>query len=692
MSKNQPTESLGRDYWCFISYRHADNRELGRQWASWLHHELETYEVPADLVGKTNDRGDEIPSRLYPIFRDEEELPADAELSSPIERALQRSRFLVVICSPAAAASRFVDDEVRIFKQLGKADRVLAMIISGEPNASERPQGHLEALSKGQECFPLSLRRVVNAQGEITEKQSEPVGADFRLHDGTEGWTSPEAYRLALVQQGIPKSKIPQLLADYSSKIRLMKLKIVAGIMGIPLGVLTKRDQAYELEKAKKRAKTLRRWLVIVSIAMIAAVFAGLLAAWQWREANRSASRAIAARTQAEELIEFMSFKMSDNLSSIGRLDLMDQINSEVEKYNLTKQQIAQETGGTESAKEIFRSAASRSNTADSLKAKGQIAEAYALYKESLELTKQAIALEPENLHFIHGLSVESAKLGSCAESLGDLFMADVYYKFCVATRRNLVELEPDNPIWSIELAKSYRYHAGLLADQDKLDEAEKLVRLGMRSLEKIQTASASNPEFLHSRAAAYSTLGNILSQKKAFPDAKIAYEQTMAAANSLVFMEPDNVQWQQALTVAHGKLGTVSMQMEDYKSAETHYREALKIDEKLSSADPLNHDSRFDVFLALERLAELADKTGDHNLAVSRYRQAMGVLDGLLSAKDGDQNFNWLGKSQKISLRLSELLVAEGLQSEAGEWKKRAEDHNQKSRQVWEANQKLSE
>jgi tetratricopeptide (TPR) repeat protein len=692
MAQNQSDESLGRDYWCFISYRHADNREIGRQWASWLHHELETYEVPSDLVGKVNDRGDEIPSRLYPIFRDEEELPADAELSSPIERALQRSRFLVVICSPAAAASRFVDDEVRIFKQLGKADRVLAMIISGEPNASERPQGHLEALSRGQECFPISLRRVVNAQGEITEKQSEPVGADFRLHDGTEGWTSPEAYRQALMEQGIPKSKIPQLVSEYSSKIRLMKLKIVAGIMGIPLGVLTKRDQAYELEKAKKRAKTLRRWLVVVSIAMIAAVFAGLVAAWQWREATRAASRAIAARSQAEELIEFMSFKMRDNLSSIGRLDLMDQINSEVEKYNLSKQQIAQETGGSESAKEIFRLAASRSNAADSLKAKGQIAEAFALYKESLELNKQAVALEPENLHFIHGLSVDSAKLGDCAQGLGDLFKADVYYKFCVATRRNLVELEPDNPRWSMELAKSYRHHAGLLAGQDKLDEAENLVRLGMRSLEKIQATAGSNPEFLHGRAASYSSLGNILMQKKAFADAKNAYEQTMAAANSLVSMEPDNVNWKQVLSVAHGKLGTVSMEMEDYKSAENHYKESLKIDEKLSSADPLNNERRFGVYLALEQLAELADKTVDHELALSRYRQAVGVLDELLSTKDGDQNFNWLVKSEKVSLRLSELLAAEDIQPEAEEWKKRAEDHERKARQVWEANQKLSE
>ena len=94
-----------REYWCFISYRHADNKQEGRQWASWLHHSLETYEVPQDLVGQTNARGDIIPERIYPVFRDEEELPADAELSEPIKQAVACSKFMVV-SSTARAVNR----------------------------------------------------------------------------------------------------------------------------------------------------------------------------------------------------------------------------------------------------------------------------------------------------------------------------------------------------------------------------------------------------------------------------------------------------------------------------------------------------------------------------------------------------------------------------------------------------------
>ena len=73
--------------------------------------EIETYEVPDDLVGTTNERGEVIPERLYPVFRDEEELPADADLSVNIERALDASNLATAArhnCRRAADRSHAV--------------------------------------------------------------------------------------------------------------------------------------------------------------------------------------------------------------------------------------------------------------------------------------------------------------------------------------------------------------------------------------------------------------------------------------------------------------------------------------------------------------------------------------------------------------------------------------------------------
>ncbi len=85
-----------RRYSAFISYRHADNTQEGRRWAEWLHRALERYVVPPDLIGTPNLRGEPIRDSLYPIFRDEDELPANADLATGIRAALEVSDHLIV--------------------------------------------------------------------------------------------------------------------------------------------------------------------------------------------------------------------------------------------------------------------------------------------------------------------------------------------------------------------------------------------------------------------------------------------------------------------------------------------------------------------------------------------------------------------------------------------------------------------
>jgi hypothetical protein len=264
---------MDRRYHCFLSYRHADNRAEGRQWATWLHQRIETYEVPADLVGTKNDRGGIIPSRIFPVFRDEEELPADADLSQPIAKALENSETLLVLCSPGAATSRFVAEEIVRFKSLGRKDRVLAAILSGEPNATAPG-----IISDRVECFPQALRCEVDENGNVTSIPAEPIAADFRLPDGHQGWTNPEAYRETLVASGDTTTAAAAKASEYAARLELMVLKIVAGILGVSLGLLTQRDKAYQLTKARRRVRTLAAWLAVVAVFAAVALVAGLIA------------------------------------------------------------------------------------------------------------------------------------------------------------------------------------------------------------------------------------------------------------------------------------------------------------------------------------------------------------------------------------------------------------------------------
>lgn len=292
------TESSG--YMAFISYRHADNKDEDRQWATWLHHQLEVYDIPAELIGTKNTRDEIIPERIYLVFRDEISLPADADLSSAITAALDDSGFLVVLCSPRAVQSKHLSNEIVHFKASGKAARVIAALLLGEPNASVDPSKIEDPEdARTLECFPAPLQYDVNSNGELQlDKPTEPIAADFRLPDGNKGLTSASVYKKQLMRSGHSAAKADRLANQYEEKLSTAKLKIIAGILGVRLDTLMARDKVHQLKK--ERARTRRAWqlgAVIASLFLAAAVSATF--SWfQFKEAE--AERNIAQRSLAK--------------------------------------------------------------------------------------------------------------------------------------------------------------------------------------------------------------------------------------------------------------------------------------------------------------------------------------------------------------------------------------------------------
>src|ERR1700733_891623 len=97
------------------------------------------------LLGKTNP---EQRARLAPVFLDREELSTSPNLAESLRKALEESDFSIVVCSPEAAASRWVNEEVKVFKERGKAERILCLIVAGETLGAQR------GLAPEIKCFP----------------------------------------------------------------------------------------------------------------------------------------------------------------------------------------------------------------------------------------------------------------------------------------------------------------------------------------------------------------------------------------------------------------------------------------------------------------------------------------------------------------------------------------------------------
>lgn len=240
MAADEKTHIDKPHYRAFISYSHND-----KAIAVWLHKELERYRLPKKLIGCQTALGP-VPKRLAPIFRDQDELPASGNLGAELQDSLKQSLFLIVICSPASAKSKWVNEEIRHFKALHGTDKVLALIVDGEPNARHD--------NSAQECFAPALKFDVAPNGELSKVASEPIAADMRK--------SADGKRLA-------------------------KLKLISGLTGLRLDDLVQREAA-------RRIRTL---VQICTASVMAAIFAVGLAVY----ANNRRIEANEQRTIAEQ-------------------------------------------------------------------------------------------------------------------------------------------------------------------------------------------------------------------------------------------------------------------------------------------------------------------------------------------------------------------------------------------------------
>ncbi|WP_028081530.1 TIR domain-containing protein [Solimonas soli] len=222
----------GFRYWAFISYSHHD-----RGWARWLHKQLETYRVPRRLVGAPHGSGAR-PRRLYPVFRDRDELPSSADLGGVVQRALQESRYLIVLCSRHAAASRWVNEEVETFKKLGRQERILCLKVDETDDSGS--------------CFVPALLQHYDDEGQPSGQAAEPLAADVGAQaDGRDGAV----------------------------------LKLIAGMLGV----------GYDDLRRRERRRRMQQHLALGTAAIALIVLA--VASWRWQQDEKRQALEAQART-----------------------------------------------------------------------------------------------------------------------------------------------------------------------------------------------------------------------------------------------------------------------------------------------------------------------------------------------------------------------------------------------------------
>ena len=501
-------------YKAFISYSHVDEKH-----ARWLQSRLERYRVPRRLVGTEGAFG-AVPARLRPVFRDREDLSSASDLTARLKEELEHSEFLIVVCSPASASSRWVNEEIRSFRERGGEGRILALVVDGDLG-SEASDG----------CFPSAL--LESADG----GRREPLAADLRR---------------------------------YADGKQLALLKIVAGLLGIRLDLLRRRD-------AQRRFRRRLSW-GFVSVAL-----AGLLGWLVYTQVTTQAA-AEAQHASTEELLSFMlgdlerlgstagqpglaiDFAVHDERTgSLGLADFADD--------GLLKQALEWREAGLESSWQGEQEAALESF----LDSKAAL----------LELQRR----EGNTDRVLFELGQAEFYVGEVYAQRGEPEQAREHWVRYGALSRRLLNRDPKNPKYVMELSYTLSNLGALehIVPVPDTDHALDLMQASVQYNQMAVVLDPENAEYRDTLPTGLAWLADTWLMKCSLGEALEIRQQTVDLQRNLVLESADEADVVLRLAFALSGLAGVQAQIGLIDEASANYNEAIEILQSLHRAEPDN-------------------------------------------------------------------------------------------------------
>ena len=196
----------------FISYSRKN-----RDFAVRLEKALEDYVPPKDL---------NVPQRHLDIFRDETDFTG-AEYHRAVDMHLQTSSKLIVICSPDARKSLYVNDEIRRFAHANGADNIVPILLAGIPNNEVQPGQEADQAFPDALCEALEMPLAQNYLNFDTRRDRVNRGA----YDGSWYATLANLY-------GVSRSVIEQRDRKRQARRRRIAAGLVTGVIAALLAAL----------------------------------------------------------------------------------------------------------------------------------------------------------------------------------------------------------------------------------------------------------------------------------------------------------------------------------------------------------------------------------------------------------------------------------------------------------------------
>jgi len=484
-----------RRYRAFISYSHSDARV-----AAWLHRSLENYRVPKLLRAARGEFGP-VPERLTPIFRDREDLASAGHLGARVQGALADSDALIVICSPNAAASRWVNEEILAFKRLFGSARIYCLIVSGEPHAGGM-----------QECFPAALRFEIEADGQLGQRAAEPIAADLRA--GKDGKT-------------------------------LARLKLIAGLLGVGLDTLRKRE-------AQRRT----RRLLVISVGSVAGMaLASVLAVTALIERNHARREQLRAEVasydaerrqqQSEDMLRFMLGDLRAKLEKVGRLELLDSVDEKATSYfaSLDPRDLTDNT--------LARQAQTLTDIGQVRLNQARFPEALASFQNAEARSRALADRHPRNGEFLFDRGQAEYWVGYVYWQSREMDEAQSWLTRYRDTCRAVYAIDPSKAAWQHELAYGDHGLAVLELERGQFDSAAEGFSSSRATLVSLLEKTPGDTQLQFEIADEDSWLGNVEEQLGHLAAAEALLASKAESVRRIAAAEDSNPKWKVELSTS---------------------------------------------------------------------------------------------------------------------------------------------
>ena len=623
-------------YRAFISYSHRD-----KAWADWLHKALETYRVPSRLVGKQTAHGT-IPRRLNPVFRDRDELASADSLAEKVNAALAQSENLIVICSPASAASCWVNEEVLAWKRMGRGDRIFCLVVGGEPNAFDIPGREPE------ECFCPALRFKLDANGQPTAERTEPIAADARA--GKDG--KPNA-----------------------------KLRLIAGMLDVGFDALKQREQ----QRRIRRMTAITALAVCVMAVTIALAIVALVsrhrAVIAQQEAVVAKQAAVRRQKQAEGLVGFMLGDLNDKLDQVHRLDIMQAVDDKALAYFASLPpadasdaalemrvkaldkigivmteahgQLANSIKAYQSAAALAAELARRApddtrrqtTWAEGLNMvgvsfwqRGDLSGALKIWQTASTLLQKVHSTEPRDSKTTADLALIRNNIGHVLEARGNFQSAQIEYEASLKLYRLLAATEPGNPTWQEYVGDSWDNLGKLALERGQLDQAIADYLAEHRIKAKSASQEAGNRSALESLLINNAILGRTLAWSGEMAAGLRYTDEAVIQAKTLLAFDPANTGWQESFALYSQQAGGLLRQLGRLDEAKSADEQAVQMLGALLKKDPISSYFQWELSQSQLESASLQLDLGGIAAAESATRSAQIIIEKLRAKAPDDR------------------------------------------------------